>query len=153
MRAVSIVVCTVVLAIVTLGASIQTIDGTSRGQAKLVQNDQMILEGPLDGPQQGTLRVTLKWDGSSKISGTWRLSLQLEQPDGSFLETGALSGIVADGSLAVGPDGVITGIDNFTVTITEGSGDYSSVTAGGGRLDARLTRENEPFTTTFSVTF
>lgn len=152
MNASLIHVCAFV-AMTAAAAATQSIDAPVRGDAEVTQTHQLALQGALEGSVRGTLHVTLRWDGSPQAVGHWRLSLEAEQPDGSYDETGSLSGVVTDGVIGAATPEAGPVLSNLVLVVTEGSGQQSAVTTGSGRLDVRLGRTGEPFSGNLALTF
>lgn len=142
-----------VVALAVTPRAMQAIDAGVRGEAQVTPTQHLELRGALEGNVSGTLHVTLRWDGSPQAVGHWRLSIEAAQPDGSFAETGSLSGVVTDGVIGAAAPEAGPVLSNLALVVNEGSGQQSAVTAGSGRLDVRLGRAGEPFSGNLALTF
>ena len=105
-------------------------------------DEGVVLQLNASGDLHGMLRLTVRHEGGQVTGGTWSLTVLPPNADASSSEKGRLSGSVGGGTLSTDANGVVTAVASVQLSVQGGTGDYASVSAGGGTVSLSADPEN-----------
>jgi hypothetical protein len=110
--------------------------------------------GDTSGAFSGAFYVAFDCVDGSIAGGTWLILVTTQDIDGTILVHGTIRGQVVGGLFEADATGERVTLQDVTLTITEGTGEFSSIAQGTGSLEATSDPEGEPqFVGTLGLTF
>jgi hypothetical protein len=139
MRRCAVAVCLLALTLTAPAGAAGTHEAIVNGHIRTVESGRLELTAEVSGTLDGTLTLDLGV-GSSHVVGTpWTLSVRAQDDAGEWHEAGQIHGVLLHGSFHASPDGTLMASEQLELSISEGSGDFESLSSGSGQLSLEVT--------------
>ena len=145
-------VLTAVLASGSLAYALSNYSSTLSGRQSTHRVEGKVsLSGQSSGDLPGTFNIDVNYNSDGSVSGGgWQLMV-IENADGS--QVGTLKGNVTGGAISFDGENWVSS-SNFQLSVTQGTGRYSSIASGMGNIQGTVDREdNTPFDGTLNLNF
>ena len=110
--------------------------------------------GDVSGDLNGSFYVAFDCQGEAILGGSWLVQVTAERADGTKDVLGTIRGQVLNGSFEADADSARIAVHDVVLAISEGTGDYATVTEGSGSLEATSdTRDTPQFVGRLGLTF
>ena len=117
-------------------------DTVSGAQTAAPEEEGIAVNLTAAGDLPGMVRVTLKRTDANITGGTFKLTVLPANADASSSERGSLTGSVTGGTLTLAENGTVASASNVQVTLSSGTGEFSSVTSGTATMNVTANAEN-----------
>ena len=110
--------------------------------------------GDVSGDLNGSFYVAFDCQDETILGGSWLILVTAERADGARDVLGTIRGQVLNGSFEPGGDSARITVRDVVLAVSEGTGQYATVTEGSGSLQATSdTRDTPQFVGRLGLTF